>query len=135
MRLIIADFECKSGHITEHYVHHKQKKVVCPVCGKNATRIISVNGQYCANQDAPWIKSVLDVVDKTSTKPHVRDFLKHPTRANYKAWMKGEGIRPADHREHGSAPTFQKPPEPDIRVLGDKVYERFRDRNRIEVRS
>lgn len=135
MHDILCDYECRSGHITEHYVHHKQKKIDCPVCKKSAKRIISVNGQYTANQDAPWLKSVLDVVDKTSTAPHVKEFLKHPTRENYKNWMKGENIKPMDYNVHGSAPQFRKPPEPDVRALGDRIYQRHRERNAIEVRS
>jgi len=135
MNLIVADFECKSHHVSEHYVHHKQKRVVCPVCRKPAQRIISVNGQYTANQDAPWLKSVLDVVDKTSTKPHVQEFMRNPTRANYKAWMKGEGIKPMDHTVHGSAPVFERPPDIDLKALGDRLARRHYDRKGIEVRS
>ena len=135
MNLICCDFECRSGHITEHYIHHKQKKVECSVCGKMAKRIISFGKVYTGNQDTEWLKSVTDVVDKTSTKPHVKEFLKHPNRSNYFAWMKGEGIKPMDYNVHGTAPTFQRPPEPDTKALGDKIYQRFRERNAIEVRS
>ena len=132
--MIVADFECPSGHIEEHYCHRKQKQERCS-CGKMGVRIITFGQVYTGNQDAPWLKTVLDVVDKTSTKPHVQAFLKQPTRANYKAWMKGEGIKPADHTEHGSAPAFKRPPEPDLRALGDRLARRHFDRKRIEVRS
>ena len=133
--MIFADFECKSKHVTEHMVHHKQKKVDCPVCGKKAVRIISVAGQFCANQDAPWIKSVLDVVDKSNPAPHVQEFVRNPNRATYKAWMKGEGIRPLDHTEHGGPPVAKRPDAPDMSGVTRELLERHRERSRVEVRG
>ena len=133
--MIYADFECRSGHVTEHLIHVKQKKVDCSVCGKSAKRIISVNGQSCANQDAPWIKSVLDVVDKSNPARHVQEFVRQPTRANYKAWMRGEGIRPLDHTEHGAPPVARKPEPPDMSGVVHELLERHRDRSRVEVRG
>lgn len=133
--MIYADFECPSHHITEHLVHWKQKKLKCPKCGKTAKRIISVAGQYMGNQDAPWIKSVLDVVDKSNPAAHVQAFVKNPTRANYKAWMKGEGIRPMDHTEKGGPPMAHRPGPVDTSGIHREVLERFRERNRIEVRA
>ena len=34
------------------------------------------------NQDADWIKSVVDVVDKDDKSPHVQEFIRNPTRDN-----------------------------------------------------
>ncbi len=130
---MIADFECPSGHITEHICHWKQKKVVCH-CGKKARRIVTPSRAYLGNQNAPWIKSVLEVVDKESQARHVQDFIKNPTRANYKAWMKGEGIKPLDHTEHGGPPVFHKPQEPDMSGMVKEMADKLRDRRRIEVR-
>lgn len=131
----IYDFECPSKHVTEHLVHWKQKKAKCPKCGKTAKRIISAAGQYAGNQDAPWLKSVLDVVDKTNPAAHVQAFVKNPTRDNYRAWMKGEKIAPMDYTEHGGPPTAKRPPEVDTAGIRREVLERYRDRNRIEVRG
>ena len=133
--MIYADFECRSGHVTEHLVHQKQKKVDCSVCGKKAVRIISVAGQFCANQDAPWIKSVLEVVDKANPAAHVQEFVRNPTRANYKTWMKGEGIRPLDHSEHGGPPSARKPDAPDMSGVVHDLLKRHRERSRVEVRG
>ena len=71
----------------------RNKPILCPMCGNPGHRIVSVGGGYTANEDAGWIKTVLEVVDKDSKMPHVTKFLKDPTRTNYKQWMKGEGLR------------------------------------------
>jgi hypothetical protein len=129
--MIFADFECRSGHVTEVLVHWKQKKITCR-CGKTAKRIISVSGQYAGNQDAPWIKSVLDVVDRESTNKHTREFIRNPNRKNYHAWLKGEGIKPVDYTEHGGPPTYKNPPL-DMTNHHKEVIRRAMERRRIEI--
>lgn len=133
--MITVDFECRSGHITEHLVHFKQKKADCSVCGKTAKRIISNGRVNMANEAPSWLPSVLDVVDRTDKRSHVQEFVKHPTRATYKAWMKGEGIRPLDHTEHGGPPAAKRPSDPDLSGVVHELLERHRDRNRVEVRG
>ena len=84
----LFDFECKTcGRIKESIQRFNVDCIKCE-CGANAKKIISASGQYCANQDATWLKSVLDVVDKDSKAPHVQEFIKNPTRKNYQNWMK-----------------------------------------------
>jgi hypothetical protein len=131
--MICADFKCPSGHITEHLCHGKQKKVICPECGKNAKRIITAGKVNLVNESPEWLKSVLDVVDKDSTKPHVREFVKNPTRQTYHKWMKGEGIRPADHTEHGGPPTYHPPQEPDMTRAMKEVARQHFERKKIEL--
>lgn len=130
--MIAADFQCPSGHITEAFCHWKQKKIVCK-CGKKAKRIITMGGVNTANDTPPWLKSVVDVVDKTSHKSHVREFVKNPNRKTYKAWMKGEGIRPLDHTEHGGPPVYHQPPETDTARVREEVARRHFERKRIEL--
>lgn len=132
----IYDYECADcGRITEAFAGLDDTEMVC-VCGETARRIISVCGQYVGNQDASWIRSVLDVVDRESTKPHVRAFVQNPTRENYKRWMKGEGIRPVDHTEHGAPPVYRKPePTVDTKKITRELFEKHRARKAIEVRS
>ena len=102
----------------------------CPECEKvGARRIPAVRGPKCINEDAEWIRSVTDVVDKTSTKPHVRAFLKYPTRENYKAWMQGEGLRPLENLEK------HKKPKLDIEHHAGKIMEEKAKRERYEVRG
>ena len=62
-------------------------------CGEKKIHIQAVGRQYCANEDADWIRSVIDVVDKDSDCPVTQRFIKEPTRANRKAWMKATGLR------------------------------------------
>jgi len=130
---ILADFECsKCNTVTEHYVDAQQKTVKCK-CGGKAKKIISLPGVYINSENPSWIKSVTDVVDKEDKRPHVQEFLKHPTRENYKRWMKEEKIRPVDWTVHGAPPTYQKPPEPDIDKIASQIHERLRDRQRLEL--
>lgn len=131
----LYDFECADcGRITETFAGLEETVIVC-VCGRPTRRIISISGQYLGNQDAPWLRSVLDVVDRESTKPHVREFIANPSRENYKKWMKGEGVRPMDHKEHGGPPIARKPQEPDKKPLVDYLWARHRARKALEVRS
>ena len=79
---IIADYECKDGHINEHIVESGTSFAKCPVCGKQAKRIITINGVNTANENSGWIKSTLDVVDKENPAPHVQDFVNTPRLYN-----------------------------------------------------
>ncbi len=130
----LYDFACRSGHKTETDANWKQKEIVCPKCGKKATRCFSPASQYVPNEDAPWLRSVLEVVDKENKAPHVQEFVKNPTRSNYQRWMKGEGIRPLDHTEHGAPPVHKQRPEPDLTPMVKELARRHMERNRIEVR-
>jgi putative FmdB family regulatory protein len=137
MALRIYDYECRSCGIFEDFGDSEKTSKACPGCGQKAKRIVSIGNSaaYLGNQDAPWIRSVLDVVDKESTKPHVRAFIENPNRENYKRWMKGEGIRPVDYTVHGGPPVREKPPEPDRKAMVDYLYKRHRERKTIEVRG
>lgn len=100
----IYDFECSNPgckQIAEHVVGLNATTVECPSCGHEAHKLFSPMGAGTFNQGAAWIRSVLEVVAKDSTKPHTREFLKNPTRENMQRWMKGEGIR---HLEDGEKP-------------------------------
>jgi putative FmdB family regulatory protein len=104
----VYDFECQScGNIDERIEPVDRTTVKCSVCGKRSKRIISAGGVFTANEDAPWIRSVLDVVDKDSKAPHVVAFRNNPTRQNYKAWMKGEGIRPLENPVSGHGEAYE----------------------------
>lgn len=130
----LYDFQCRAGHTTEAFKSPNTKRIRCK-CGLWAKRIISISGQFCANQDAPWLRTVLDVVDKTDRRAHVQNFVKNPTRENYKAWMKAEKIRPMDYTEHGAPPAAKKPAPVDLSGVRREMLERHMDRKRLEVRS
>jgi len=94
------DYLCNScKHISEEIQPIKVTEIECPNCGAVAHRIISVPGVNTFNDDASWIRSVVEVVDKDSKEPHVVEFRRNPTRANYKRWMKLEGLRPLENNE------------------------------------
>lgn len=135
MSLIVSDFECpECGEIEELIFDPEEHRVnFCPKCGAVSNRIISLGRVYLGNQDAVWLKSVVDVVDKSNPASHVQEFVKNPTRANYKAWMRGEGIRPADSTVGGAPPRYEKPTV-NTDAIRREVWQRYQDRNRLEVR-
>lgn len=100
----------------------------CSNCGNKAKRIISCSGQNCGNEDAEWIRSVLEVVDHSSNEKHTREFIKNPTRSNYKAWMKGEGLR---HMEPGEEKVRRR--EPDMSGVHRDLMRRVMEGRRIEI--
>ncbi len=96
----------------------------CTQCDGDTRRIISVGRVNCANEDASWIRSVIDVVDPDGGQACQR-FRKNPTRKNWKAWMAAEGIRPFERGE-STRPH-------DVRIDPVKLYERHRARMRVEI--
>lgn len=131
----IYDVQCEScQHVFEVICRHDESPE-CEKCGSQTKRLITVSGHYVADENASWLPSVLDVVDKSNPAAHVQEFVKNPNRENYRRWMKGEGIKPADHTEHGGPPTY-KPPSPIRRQeIVDFCYKRHRERQRIEIRG
>lgn len=132
----IYEYECdKCGARSEH-IHsiHEVLNLNCHLCeGGKIVKIIAASGQYLGNQDAPWTRSVLEVVDKENPARHVQEFVKNPNRSTYKAWMKGEGLRPMDSNVNGAPPVYKKPPPPDTSRLRREVAERHMQRRRIEI--
>ena len=111
---------------------------ICPVksrlfqnceCGGWTKTVPAVRGPNCVNEDAGWLPSVREVVSKDDPRPHVQAFLKDPTRANYKAWMKGEGLRPLENGEKSEKFKF------DAERHAEKVMEAKIKRERYEVRG
>jgi len=134
--MIYADFECPSHHITEHLIHWKQKKTVCPTCGKKAKRIISVAGQYAGNQDCEHVRSAVDVLlDKDNKAPDAVNLRKHPTRENLNRYLKDHSLSRMDYTEHGGPPVYHPPPEPDMRAVHEEVARKHFERQRVEVRG
>ena len=127
----IYDYQCRiCDHVHERIVKANSTNVFdCPKCDRPYTckRIITASGVYLGNDDAAWIKTVLEVVDKDSKAAHTQRFLKNPSRANYKAWMKGEGLRPLENNDR------QRPEHPDESKRAAEMFRRHQQRNRIEV--
>lgn len=112
----LYDFECRvCGRVFEAMAGMEEGNAVC-ACGGTAKRLVSVGCGYRA--DASWLPSVTAVVEKDSPKPHVRAFLADPSRANYRRWMAGEGLRPQESGEGRRASA----PRPEI---AREVLDRF----------
>ena len=123
----IFDFECeKCSHIEEAITDSSVRITICPKCGCNAKKIFS--GSHRTNDDAKWIRSVLEVVDRESRDPAVREFVKRPTRTNYKNWMKATSLR---HFEPGEE--RQRPQEPDMSKVNKEMWGKLQDRRRLSV--
>ena len=137
----IYDFECPScGHISELYAHTDDKILPCDECGADANRLFSFGSRVNTSiEDADWIRSVTDIVDKDNPAPHVQAFLKNPTRTNWKNWMKGEGLRPFEPGERPSLVDKNGNPKQPFNPLKDKQFDRalkekFMERESITIR-
>jgi putative FmdB family regulatory protein len=123
----LYDYECQvCGHTEEHFVEPQEEVLTCSKCGAEAKRIFSA-GHHHPNEDAEWIRSVLEVVDKEGGRA-AQEFLKRPTRTNYQNWMKETGLR---HLEPGEKP--RRPQEPDLKRITREVADKDARRRRIEL--
>jgi putative FmdB family regulatory protein len=120
----IYDFQCKDGSCGALFeaFSHVDEMVSCPYCGFSTKRLISASGVNTANQDADWIRSVTEVVDKEGGR-EAQEFLKRPTRDNMLDWMRAEGIR---HYEKGEN---LRPPKRDMSKVHDHVMREYAARN------
>jgi putative FmdB family regulatory protein len=130
----LYDYECGyCGHIAERIEQpDDQRSKRCPSCNLlGAKRIISCgNSAYLGNQDAPWLKSVREVVG-TETREG-RAFLRDPSRANYHAWMDRKGLRPLEPGERGGKPSSSGLDE---QRMVRRLVERHRKRTTVSIRS
>lgn len=126
----IYDYVCDNCNLTEEHVESiDREQIPCGHCNGTMHRIFSPMGTGAFNEDAAWIRSVLDVIPKDSTKPHAQEFLKHPTRTNMLNWMRGEGIR---HMEDGEKPA-KRDHEAEHRARTRYVMEKHMERKKIIV--
>ena len=130
--MIIHDYECQDcGLVYEAFIKDSNnipKSLPCPKCDGYSVRIVSMS--QTSPVDAPWLHDTLAVVDKHPDKPHCQEFLKHPTRANYQAWMKGEGIRPLEPGEPTKPKDNKKKRMSEIKK---GMLEKFSKRNAVSV--
>ena len=89
-----------------------------------------VPGPNLANESPDWIKSIREVVEKGSDKPHCQEFLKNPTRDNYKKWMKGEGLRHLEAGEKPGRPT----PSPNTATTTDMLMKHRQEKRSLCLR-
>jgi hypothetical protein len=135
----VYDYQCVDcGHVEEQILTVAQMEAAdsedwpfaCDKCGYPMVHIISASGQYCANEDSAWVRTVADIIVKDSADPRDRKFLDGGmTRSDLKKWMKERNLR---HYEPGEKPGKPKPPD-EKRILR-KLMDRYVKRHRIEVR-
>jgi hypothetical protein len=133
----IYDYQCSNpacNEITESVESIDTECIICPKCHYMAARMFSPMGTVRFADDAAWLKTVLEVVDKDSKAPHVVAFLKDPTRSNYRAWMKGEELRPRDPAERPHKMT-EKEARADHQRRTEYAMQRHIERKRLEVRG
>jgi len=131
----LYDFQCRDCKaIFERFAHQLERQTYCEECGGvDAYRIISV-GRSAYRQDAPWLESVLDVVDKTDKDPATQAFIAEPSRHNYQNWMKAKGLRPMSENEFRHP--FRERAERDIMHRRNTVLlKQKRKRETINLRS
>ena len=123
----LYDYQCPKCGVFEALRGISDKVIKCE-CGQDAKRIVGASPVCCFNDDGEWIRSVREVVDKDNKSPATQEFLKNPTRSNYKAWMKSEGIR---HLEPGEKPINR--PSFDTERHARKIMEYQQEQRRIEL--
>jgi hypothetical protein len=127
--VIVKDYECpECGTITEKIITGEIPATILCECGGNAEKIVSM--RLTTPVDAGWLKSVTEVVDKNPAKSHCQEFLRHPTRANYKNWMKGEGLRPLEPGEP-AMPKVDKKAR--VNRIKEGLKRRWQERNAIAI--
>jgi len=125
----VYDYECEAcGEIFERIAGLDEDFAVCPRChNPDAKRIISLRRKTYNEVDPPWLKEVVEIVDPDGG-PHCKEFIKNPTRENWRKWMKEEKIRPLEPGEER-----RKKPEIDRDAVVRQLLDRHRKRTRIEI--
>jgi putative FmdB family regulatory protein len=128
----VYDFECTNcGRVSEKILSIAQLEMggfECGECQSPMKQILLPGGTNCANEDADWIRSTLEVVDKEGGIA-ARRFVQDPTRENRKKWMKETGVR---QFEPGEKP--QKPDSVDVDKMTDHVMRKRQERNTLNIR-
>lgn len=141
--MIMADFECTNKRckklaqdvLIDSYIWYRR----CPYCGHDAKRIITLGSVNCANEDAQHIResaaALLDMETARHSKdPIERALAESPSRSNLNAYLRHKNLRYVEN-EKGGPPVYRKKPDPDMSRVQREVMERYRDRNRLEVRT
>jgi len=129
--MILKDYTCQEcGHTQEFFVDPSNIPEFkgCRLCGGKAKKILTMS--MTAPVDCSWIGTVRTVVDKSPDKPHCQEFLRHPTRGNYKKWMAGENLRPLEIGESPMPKVDRKARRKDTRK---KMLEMYRARNEVSI--
>ena len=77
----------------------------CPRCQSEARYIIAVSSVDTESECPNWLKATTEVVNPDGGY-HCKEFIRNPTRENYRKWMQGEGLRPSECGERPERPSF-----------------------------
>lgn len=98
----LFDYKCSDcSNIQEEYITTKEipKFGTCNICKEDTIRIVSLGGMRTNTVDSPWIKLTSQIADPKSNEPHIKEFRKHPTRANLKTFLEKSNLRIGDKAE------------------------------------
>lgn len=97
---VIHDYEClECGGTFEALVNPDDKSLKeCPSCSGESRRVY-LKASVPNNDGAPgYILEAVSVANKDGGR-HCQEFIRNPTRATFKEWMKGEGLRKVERGE------------------------------------
>ena len=129
----LFDYSCPiCGYKVELFTFNGVEFADCPNCCGEARKQFSFGQSAPFQEDAAWISSVREVVSKDGDCAVDREFLKNPTRKNYREWMKFHKLIPVEN-VRGGPPTRQVP-KADREKIVKYCVEKKRERERVEVR-
>lgn len=135
--MILHDFMClQCEFIDEYLVDRDCETLVCPKCGHIMKKTFIRGGGHRQPDETGWLRTVLEVVDKNPgpDKPCTKEFLRNPTRENYKAWMRENKIRPLEDGERPHRET-EKEAKQRRHYLAGQLTRNLMDRKAISVRT
>lgn len=99
----LYDYQCPRCDYIQEFMADPDdlNAVCCPQCSYGMQRIVTLGRGNSMPVDCDWIGTVREVVNKNpkTQKPEDKEFLKSPTRENYKNWMKANKLRPLEDGE------------------------------------
>lgn len=136
----IYDYECRDCGRFEAITTVDDTRILCPTCKKKAKRIISLgrNAVNMSNEDALHIRQSADILldkERAAKDPraHVRDLANNPNRTNLKKYLKAEGLRYVEN-EGGAPPRYRRPEGRDSGSITSELYQKHRERSKVEIR-
>ncbi len=125
----LYNFSCPiCGLVDERIVDYDTQISPCEFCQGEAAKQFSFGQSFEVREDAPWLKSVIDVVDKESVDLIDRRFIDQPNRKNYQNWMRHHNLRPFENERD-----FPKRQPENIEVITHELLQMKTARERIEI--
>jgi len=125
----IYNFSCAICGMEEERIADFDTEIMpCEFCCGESYKQFSFGQSFEVREDAPWIRTVLDVVDKESCDPTDRRFISEPNRGNYHAWMRHHNLRPFENSRD-----FPKKQDIDIESVAHDLLKMKSARERIEL--